>query len=267
MTRLVSTETTRGPAGPPGDNGSNGSNGKSAYQVALDGGFVGTEAAWLASLKGDQGDPGPQGPATIAVGDVTTGAPGTEAVITNAGTAADVILDITIPRGNQGNPGTPGAAATLSVGSVTTVPNGTPADVDNSGTANAAVLDFVIPAGPKGDTGNTGPAAPLTAPSRTVTGDFTFQASDVGGIIIVNNGATAVVGTIPTAASVPQFAVVDDKLPMIRVVVKGSGSCTINPASGVNRTFRSSPVSAGQNAMMDVVALATNDWNVGGDTV
>ncbi|WP_225388686.1 hypothetical protein, partial [Escherichia coli] len=29
--------------------------GKSAYQIALDNGFVGTEAQWLASLKGDTG--------------------------------------------------------------------------------------------------------------------------------------------------------------------------------------------------------------------
>ena len=35
--------------------------GKSAYQVALDEGFVGTESAWLLTLKGQQGNQGPQG--------------------------------------------------------------------------------------------------------------------------------------------------------------------------------------------------------------
>jgi hypothetical protein len=45
--------------------------GKSAYQVAVDNGFVGTEPQWLASLVGPQGDPGPPG----ADGD--DGAPGT----------------------------------------------------------------------------------------------------------------------------------------------------------------------------------------------
>lgn len=48
----------RGPSGPSG--------GKDAYQSALDYGFVGTEQDWLASLKGEKGDPstvpGPQGP-------------------------------------------------------------------------------------------------------------------------------------------------------------------------------------------------------------
>ena len=37
--------------------------GKSAYEVALDNGFKGTEAEWLASLHGKDGATGPQGPA------------------------------------------------------------------------------------------------------------------------------------------------------------------------------------------------------------
>lgn len=37
------------------------SDGKSAYEVALDNGFVGTEQEWLASLKGAQGPQGPAG--------------------------------------------------------------------------------------------------------------------------------------------------------------------------------------------------------------
>lgn len=41
--------------GADGTNGTNGTDGKSAYQVAVDNGYVGTEAQWLASLKGDSG--------------------------------------------------------------------------------------------------------------------------------------------------------------------------------------------------------------------
>ena len=41
--------------------GSNGTNGKSAYQVAVDEGFVGTESEWLASLVGAKGDDGADG--------------------------------------------------------------------------------------------------------------------------------------------------------------------------------------------------------------
>ena len=36
-------------------NGSRGEDGKSAYQIAVEKGFVGDEQAWLASLKGQDG--------------------------------------------------------------------------------------------------------------------------------------------------------------------------------------------------------------------
>lgn len=58
LCELISNEsgsTTPGPAGPQGDPG------KSAYQIALDNGFEGTEQAWLASLKGTKGDQGLKG--------------------------------------------------------------------------------------------------------------------------------------------------------------------------------------------------------------
>ena len=106
--------------------------------------------------------------ATVRVGSVTTGQPGTSASVTNSGTASAAVLDFVIPAGSKGDQGqtgstgpagatgAPGTAATVQVGSVTTGQPGTSASVTNSGTASAAVLDFVIPrgaAGPKGDSG------------------------------------------------------------------------------------------------------------------
>ncbi len=44
-----------GAKGADGKNGTNGSNGKSAYEIAKENGFKGTEAEWLASLAGTQG--------------------------------------------------------------------------------------------------------------------------------------------------------------------------------------------------------------------
>lgn len=44
--------------GPEGEQGPNGAPGDSAYQVAVNNGFVGTEQAWLESLKGPQGPEG-----------------------------------------------------------------------------------------------------------------------------------------------------------------------------------------------------------------
>lgn len=42
-------------------NGSSGGSGKSAYEIAVENGFKGTEEEWLASLKGEKGDPGQSG--------------------------------------------------------------------------------------------------------------------------------------------------------------------------------------------------------------
>ena len=51
-----------GDQGEKGEQGETGADGKSAYQVAIDNGFTGTEEEWLTSLKGDKGDQGDIGP-------------------------------------------------------------------------------------------------------------------------------------------------------------------------------------------------------------
>ena len=71
--------------------------------------------------KGEPGDPGPQGPAgedgqpgpagqaaTITVGSTTTGAPGTQAQVTNSGNQNAAIFNFTIPQGAQGPKGDTG---------------------------------------------------------------------------------------------------------------------------------------------------------------
>ena len=45
----------KGADGTNGTNGTNGTDGKSAYEIALDNGFTGTESEWLDSLKGQDG--------------------------------------------------------------------------------------------------------------------------------------------------------------------------------------------------------------------
>lgn len=57
-----SIEGPAGPTGPAGADGADGVDGDSAYEVAVANGFVGTEAAWLASLVGPEGPIGPEGP-------------------------------------------------------------------------------------------------------------------------------------------------------------------------------------------------------------
>jgi len=52
----------QGPQGIQGEMGATGAQGKSAYEVAVDAGYIGTEQEWLASLVGPQGPQGEQGP-------------------------------------------------------------------------------------------------------------------------------------------------------------------------------------------------------------
>lgn len=59
------------------------------------------------NIKGEQGSPGKDGTAaTVAIGTVTTGDPGSNASVTNVGTDTAAVLDISIPRGDKGVDGT-----------------------------------------------------------------------------------------------------------------------------------------------------------------
>lgn len=61
VTDATGTTTAELHNGEKGDTGSRGAAGKSAYEVALQNGFTGTEADWLTSLKGQKGDTGAKG--------------------------------------------------------------------------------------------------------------------------------------------------------------------------------------------------------------
>jgi hypothetical protein len=112
----------------------------------------------LQELLLGSGTRGPRGEAgeaaTVSIGTVTTGEPGSDADVTNSGTDTNAVLDFTLP---QGPAGTPGTAATVSIGNVTTGAN---ADVTNSGTSTNAVLDFTLPQGVPGPRGPAGPPGP-----------------------------------------------------------------------------------------------------------
>ena len=151
------------------------SDGESLQEKLENGAFVGPE-----------GKPGKDGAAaTLSVGKVTTGAPGTEAAVQNTGTDKDAVLWFTIPRGEQGIqgeqgeqgiPGIDGVIATVAVGEVRTGEAGSKAKVTNSGTESAAVLDFVIPQGVRGEQGIQGKAAQVSIGTVT-TGEPGTQAS------------------------------------------------------------------------------------------
>lgn len=68
-----------------------------------------TGAQGIQGDKGDKGDTGatgaPGAAATIRIGNVYTGAPGTNASVSNSGTSTNAVLNFTIPRGNPGADG------------------------------------------------------------------------------------------------------------------------------------------------------------------
>ena len=64
-----------GPAGPQGPGGPKGDDGKSAYQIAVDNGYNGTESEWLATLKADIGYVTPQMFGAIGDGSVDDSVP------------------------------------------------------------------------------------------------------------------------------------------------------------------------------------------------
>ena len=126
-----------GPQGPQGPAGNNGTNGLSAYELAVSNGFVGSEAAWIASIEGVQGPVGPTG---------ATGPAGPsayeEAVAQGfVGTEAAWLASLVGPQGPQGLQGPAG-------------PKGDTGDTGPQGIQG--IQGIQGPAGPSGSNGSDG---------------------------------------------------------------------------------------------------------------
>lgn len=140
--------------------------GKSAYEIAKENGFNGTETEWLASLKGEPGAAGASGKdgedgKTPYVGDNGNwyigaddtgkpsrgekGEPGSPGARGEPGSP-----------GAKGDKGDPGATPNLTIGSVTTLEAGESATASMGGTAESPVLNLGIPRGAKGEPGTDG---------------------------------------------------------------------------------------------------------------
>lgn len=198
-TIAVGTVTT-GAEGTDADVTNKGTSAAAVFDFTIPRGATGAEGPQ--GPKGDQGErgpageAGPQGPigpqgqaATVDVGNVTTGEPGTPAAIVNKGTSNAAVFDFTIPKGAKGDQGT---AATIAVGKTTTLPAGSDATVSNTGTGSAAILEFGVPKGDKGDKGDTGERGP-----QGLKGDQGAQGAQ--GV----PGTAATVGVDSTSTLVP----------------------------------------------------------------
>ena len=176
------TNGATGPQGPAGPTGPQGPAGSSAYQVAVAGGFVGTEAQWLTSLQGAASTvPGPQG-LTGPAG--ATGATGPQGIQGPAGAQGPQgiqgLTGAQGPTGATGPQGPTGLGVTMK-GSVLTVvalpsTGNTVGDawiVDADGnlyvwngttwTDAGQIVGPAGPTGPQGIQGLTGPAGPTGA--------------------------------------------------------------------------------------------------------
>lgn len=97
----------QGPQGIQGETGPQGPQGEQGIQ-GIQGETGPTGATGPAGPKGDTGNTGPAGAAaTIAIGAVTTGSPGSSVSVTNSGTTSAAVFNFTIPRGDKGDQGDP----------------------------------------------------------------------------------------------------------------------------------------------------------------
>ena len=96
---------------------------------------------------------GGSGGATVAVGTTTTGAPGSDAAVSNSGTSTAVVLDFTIPMGATGGQGLTGATGVVGATLPLTYDSGTQTVAINNatpttvGAASFASGDFDVTSG------------------------------------------------------------------------------------------------------------------------
>ena len=108
------TDTGISAEGTPGPHGANGADGVSPTVSVVSN--TGTEyrltitdkngSITTPNLKGQNG--AGSGSVSVTVGETTTGAPGSNATVTNSGTASAPVLNFTIPRGDKGETGPKG---------------------------------------------------------------------------------------------------------------------------------------------------------------
>ena len=213
-----------GPAGADGAPGTNGQDGSSAYQVAVNNGFVGTEAEWLASLKGADGSPGAAGSPGLSAYQIAVnngfvgteaewlaslvGAPGTNASVVESATApltpntGDLWWDTTdgnlyIYYGTSWVPAVSSAGTPISGGTATVIESATSPSSPTSGMLWWNTSDsnlYIYYAGnwspatsTSTGTGNTNLGIGSTPPSNPTQGSLWWNDSD-GNLYVYYNG-------------------------------------------------------------------------------
>lgn len=131
-TGTTTAELHNGEKGDKGDTGSRGAAGKSAYEIALQNGFTGTEADWLTSLKGQKGDTGAPGAKGEPGEKGERGEPGTSGEKGERGEKGE--------KGDAGTPGKDGADGFSPTVTVTETSTGATITItDKNGTTTAKI--------------------------------------------------------------------------------------------------------------------------------
>lgn len=189
--------------------------------------------------------------ASILVEDTITGAPGTDASVTNAGTSLAARLVFTIPRGAVGATGATGAQGPAG-------PQGEQGIRGETGPQG--------PQGIQGETGETGATGAAGADGdrvsaeRIITGTtHTLEPADAGAVLICTN-ASAVTITIANNATqaIPARAVTT-------IIQAGDGTVTAVAGAGV--TLNGAAATIGQHAALSLYQREALDvWQaIGGE--
>ena len=222
--------------------------------------------------------------ASFSMGTVTTLEPGEQASASLDGEGLQKTLNLSIPKGDKGDPGDkgdqgdpgdkgdqgdpgdkgdPGTAATIAVGNVTGLDAGASPTVVNSGTANAAVLDFGIPKGDKGDKGDPG-----RTPQRGV--DY-WTAEDVEAVV-EDTKAQAVaelaeIGNVPKRTVSDLVAHGEDAYAQKPIEVRVKGRTVKNLWPVINGTSSGISVSTDDTGLIKVTGRRDDGGDGSGNTV
>lgn len=190
--------------------------------------------------------------ATITVGTTSTGEPGTDALVTNVGTASDAVFNFVIPRGNLGPTGATGAEGPQGPQGIQgeqgiqgltgpqgeTGPQGAEGPQGIQGEqglqGEQGIQGETGPAGPQGATGPEGPQGPqgLTGPGATITiGAVTT--GEAGSSVVVTNTGTS-------TAAIFNF-----------IIPKGDPGDDALMTAGTNIVIEDNVVSMDPDALMD----------------